>query len=116
MTRAAVAAVVAVISGLALTGASSASAQEAPASLGLAGVPATLTIPGTFTLAVTGSTGTTSHASIYPVYGPAPCAATVEAQLEASPEEFIASLDAEQVPPFGFTGRSPSMPMGSAKR
>jgi hypothetical protein len=104
MTRAAVAAVVAAMSGLALTGATGASGQEAPASLGLAGVPATLTIPGTFTLAVTGSTGTTSHASIYPVYGPAPCAATVEAQLEASPEEFIASLDGEQVPPFGFTG------------
>jgi hypothetical protein len=104
MTRAAGAAVVAVLSGLALTGATSASAQEAPASLGLAGVPATLTIPGTFTVAVTGSTGTTSHASIYPVYGPAPCAATVAAQLEASPEEFIASLDAEQVPPFGFAG------------
>jgi hypothetical protein len=104
MTRAAVAAVVAVLSGLALTGAASASAQEAPASLGLAGVPATLTIPGTFTLAVTGSTGITSHASIYPVYGPAPCAATIEAQLEAGPEEFIASLDPEQVPPFGFTG------------
>jgi hypothetical protein len=72
--------------------------------LELAGVPATLTIPGTFTLAVTGSTGTTSHASIYPVYGTAPCAATVAAQLEAGPEEFVASLDAEQVPPFGFTG------------
>jgi hypothetical protein len=104
MTRATVAAGVAVLSGLALTGASSASAQEALASLELAGVPATLTIPGAFTLAATGSTGTTSHASIYAIYGPAPCAATVEAQLEASPEESIASLDAEEVPPFGFTG------------
>jgi hypothetical protein len=97
-------AVAALVGAVGVAGATSAFAQEGPASLELGGVPATLAIPGSFTLAVTGSTGTTSHASIYPVYGPAPCAATVGAQLEASPEEFIASLDAEEVPPFGFTG------------
>jgi PASTA domain len=101
MRRAAVAAIVGV---LALAGATSASAQEEPASLQLAGVPATLTIPGSFTLTVSGSTGTASNALIYLVYGPAPCVATVETQLGASPEEILVSPDAEEVPAFGFTG------------
>ena len=93
-----------VFGALALAGATTAFAQEAPALLELTGVPATLTVPSSFQLTLSGSTGIASHASIYVVYGPAPCAATVEAQLETSPEEFIVSLEAEEVPPFGFTG------------
>jgi len=84
--------------------AAGASAQEIGASLELSGVPATLTIPSTFTLTVSGSTGSASHAFVYPIYGPAPCAATVEAQLAASAGEVLTSLEADEGPSPGFTG------------
>jgi PASTA domain len=88
----------------ALVGAASASAQETGASLELSGVPAKLTIPSSFTMTVKGSTGAASHAVIYPIYGPAPCAATVEAQLAASAYEFLASTETDEVPSSGLTG------------
>jgi hypothetical protein len=92
------------ISLFASLGAASASAQEAGSSLQLVGVPATLAIPDSFTITVNGSTGATSHALIYPVYGPAPCAGSVEAQFEASPYEYLVNLQADEVPVFGFAG------------
>jgi len=92
------------ISALWLLGAASANAQEAGPSLALGGVPATLTIPGSFTLTLSGSTGDTSNAALYPIYGPAPCAATVEAQLQASPEEVLVSPGADELPAFGLDG------------
>jgi hypothetical protein len=87
-----------------LIGAAGASAQEVGASLALSGVPAAITIPGTFTLTVSGSTGSASHVVIYPVYGPAPCAATVEAQLLAGPDEVLTRLEMNEGPLPGFTG------------
>jgi hypothetical protein len=89
---------------VALTVAASASAQGMGSSLELSGVPATLTLPGNFTLTVIGSTGLASNAAIYAIYGPAPCAASVEAQLGAGPSEFLASAEAAELPPFGFAG------------
>jgi hypothetical protein len=89
---------------LALGGAASTSAQQTGASLQLAGVPERLVVPGSFTMTVSGSTGAASHASIYEIYGPAPCAASVDAQLEASPEESLLSPEAEEVPASGLTG------------
>lgn len=87
-----------------LIGAAGASAQELGASLTLSGVPAAITIPGTFTLKVSGSTGSASHAAIYPIYGPAPCAASVEAQLAAGPDEVLTGLEMNEGPSPGFTG------------
>src|ERR1700676_1276409 len=92
------------VGAVALVGAASTSAQQTGASLPLAGVPLSLTSPGSFTMTVSGSTGTTSPASIYPIYGPVPCAATVDAQLQASPDESLVSLEAGEVPAFGFAG------------
>ncbi len=89
---------------VALIGAASTSAQQTGASLQLAGVPARLAVPGSFTMTVSGSTGDASHASIYEIYGPAPCAASVDAQLEASPEESLLSPEAEEVPASGLAG------------
>ncbi len=80
----------------ALIGAASTSAQQTGASLQLAGVPARLALPGSFTMSVSGSTGAASGASIYEIYGPAPCEASVDAQLEASPEESLLSPEAEE--------------------
>jgi hypothetical protein len=97
-------AVAATAGALALLGAASTSAQQTGASLELAGVPARLTVPGSFTITVSGSTGTTSPASIYPIYGPAPCAATVDAQLAASPGEVLLGPEADDVPAFGLAG------------
>jgi len=87
-----------------LIGAAGAAAQEMGASLALSGVPAAITIPGTFTLTVSGSTGSASHAAIYPIYGPAPCAATAEAQLVSDPGEVLTKLEADEGPLPGFTG------------
>lgn len=87
-----------------LLGAAGASAQEIGASLALSGVPAAITIPGTFTLTVSGSTGSASHAAIYPIYGPAPCAASVEAQLGAGSGEVLTRLEMNEGPLPGFTG------------
>jgi hypothetical protein len=87
-----------------LAAARSTSAQAMGSSLDLSGIPATLTLPGNFTLTVTGSTGAASHAVIYPIYGPAPCAASVEAQLVAGPSEFLASAEPAELPLFGFAG------------
>jgi hypothetical protein len=87
-----------------LVAAASASAQETGASLTLSGVPATITIPSTFTLNVSGSTGGASHAAIYPVYGPAPCAANLEAQLAAGPSEVLTKLEIDEGPLPGLTG------------
>jgi len=97
-------AVAATAGAVALAGAASTSAQQTGASLELAGVPASLTVPGSFTMTVSGSTGTTSSASIYPIYGPAPCAATVDAQLAASPDEVLLSPEADEVPASGLAG------------
>jgi hypothetical protein len=94
-------------------GAPSASAQEVGASLQLAGIPPTLTVPGGFSMTVSGSTGTASRALIYPIYGPAPCSPTVEAQLEAGPDEVLASPPANELPPLGFAGTfSVQVPVG----
>jgi hypothetical protein len=87
-----------------LIGAAVASAQEAGASLALSGVPATITIPSTFTLTVSGSTGGASDAVVYPVYGPAPCAANVEAQLAAGPSEVLTRLEIDEGALPGLTG------------
>jgi len=92
------------ISVLWLIGAASAYAQEGGPSLTLAGVPATITIPGSFTLTLGGSTGATTNAALYPIYGPAPCAASVEAQLQASPDEFLVNPEADEQPAFGLDG------------
>jgi hypothetical protein len=97
-------AVAATVTALALAGAASSSAQQGGASLELAGVPATLTVPGSFTMTVSGSTGTASPASVYEIYGPAPCAASVDAQLVASPDESLISPEAGEVPAFGLAG------------
>jgi hypothetical protein len=88
----------------ALTGAASTSAQPAGPSLQLSGVPARLTIPGSFTMTVSGSTGNTADASVYSIYGPAPCAASVEAQLVSNPYESLVSPEAGEVPPLGLAG------------
>lgn len=93
-----------IVAALALLGPATASAQEAGVSLELSGVPTTLTIPGSFTMTVSGSTGATSDAVIYSIYGPAPCAASVEAQLEADPDEVLLSAEPDERPAFGFTG------------
>jgi len=98
------AAVTAAVAALALLGAASSSAQQAGAALHLAGVPATLTLPGSFTMTVSGSTGAASPASVYEIYGPAPCAASVDAQLVASPDEALISPEAGEVPAFGLAG------------
>lgn len=87
-----------------LIGVAGASAQEPGASLALSGVPATITIPSTFTLTVSGSTGGASHAVIYPVYGPAPCAGNVEAQLAAGPSEVLMKLEIDEGQLPGLTG------------
>ena len=87
-----------------LIGAADSSAQEIGASLAVFGVPATITIPSSFTLTISGSTGGASHAVIYPIYGPAPCAATVEAQLAASPSEVLTRLEINEGPSPGLTG------------
>jgi hypothetical protein len=87
-----------------LMGAAGASAEEPSASLALAGVPATITIPSTFTLDVSGSTGGASHAFIYPVYGPAPCAANLEAQLAAGPSEVLTRLEIDEGSSPGLAG------------
>jgi hypothetical protein len=92
-----------VILGL-LIGAADASAQEMGASLALSGVPPAITIPSSFTLTVSGSTGSASRAVIYPIYGPAPCVATVEAQLTASPSEVLTRLEVDEGPSPGLTG------------
>jgi hypothetical protein len=93
------------VGALAFLGApASAFAQEAGASLELAGVPATLALPGSFTITVSGSTGAASNAALDIIYGPAPCAASAEAQLEANPEEFLASPAAYELPALGFAG------------
>ena len=55
-------------------------------------------------MTVSGSTGAASGASIYEIYGPAPCAASVDAQLEASPEESLLSPEAEEPPASGLAG------------
>lgn len=102
--RLTVVALAATVGALALLGAPSTSAQPTGASLQLEGVPARLTVPGSFTITVSGSTGTTSHASIYPIYGPAPCAATVDAQLAASPDESLLGPESDEAPAFGFAG------------
>lgn len=103
------------ISALAWLGATTASAQAAGATLELAGVPATATLPGGFSMTVSGSTGTTSHAQIDAVYGPAPCGATVEGQLEAGPYELLATPAPDEVPAFGFAGTfSIHVPVGQA--
>jgi PASTA domain len=86
-----------------LIGAASSSA-ETGASLALSGVPATITVPSSFTLTVSGSTGSASRAVIYPVYGPAPCAANVEAQLAAGPSEVLTRLEINEGPLPGLTG------------
>jgi hypothetical protein len=87
-----------------LMGAAGASAEEPGASLALSGVPATITIPSTFTLDVSGSTGGASHAFIYAVYGPAPCAANLEAQLAAGPSEVLTRLEIDEGSSPGLTG------------
>jgi hypothetical protein len=87
-----------------LMGAAGASAEEPGASLALSGVPATITIPSTFTLDVSGSTGGASHAFIYAVYGPVPCAANLEAQLAAGPSEVLTRLEIDEGPSPGLTG------------
>lgn len=87
-----------------LMGAVGASAQEPDASLALSGVPATITIPSTFTLGVSGSTGGASNAFIYAVYGPAPCAANLEAQLAVGPSEVLTRLEIDEGPSPGLTG------------
>ncbi len=91
-------------SALALLGAATSSAAQTGASLQLAGVPARLTLPGSFTMTVSGSTGSSSPASIYTIYGRAPCAATVDAQLLTSPEESLLSSEADEVPALGLSG------------
>jgi hypothetical protein len=97
-------AVAASVGALALLGGAGCPAAQAGASLQLAGVPATLTLPGSFTMTVSGSTGAASPASVYEIYGPAPCAASVDAQLVASPDESLLSPEADEVPAFGLTG------------
>jgi len=97
-------ALAATVGAVALLGAASSSAEQTGASLQLAGVPATLALPGSFTMTVSGSTGSSSPASIYTIYGPAPCAATVDAQLEASPEESLLSPEAGDLPASGLAG------------
>ncbi len=89
---------------LASFGAASASAQDAGASLQLRGVPATLAPPASFPIVVSGSTGAASDGAVYAIYGPAPCAATVETQLQASPDEVLATAEANEAPPLGFDG------------
>jgi hypothetical protein len=96
--------VAATVGALALVGAASSSAQQAGAWLQIEGVPATLTVPGSFTMTVSGSAGTASPASVYEIYGPAPCAATVDAQLVASPDESLLGPEAAEVPAFGLAG------------
>jgi hypothetical protein len=88
----------------ALIGAAGASAQETGASLALSGVPGTITLPSSFTMTVSGSTGGASDAVIYPVYGPAPCAATLEAQLAAGPDEVLTRLELNEGTVPGLTG------------
>src|SRR5271166_5254470 len=95
---------VAAAGAVALVGTPSTSAQQAGASLQLAGVPARLTLPGSFMMTVSGSTGSSSPASIYTIYGPAPCAASVDAQLLSSPEESLLSPEADEVPAAGLAG------------
>lgn len=97
-------AVVASVSAFALIGAAGTSAQQTDVSLELAGVPASLALPGSFTMTVSGSTGSASGASIYEIYGPAPCAASVDAQLEASPEENLLTPEAGEAPASGLAG------------
>lgn len=97
-------ALAATVGALALIGAASTSAQQSGASLQLAGVPATLAVPGSFTMTVSGSTGAASNASIYEIYGPARCATSVDAQLEASPDESLLSPEADKVPASGLAG------------
>ena len=97
-------ALVAAVAALGSVGAASTSAQQTGVSLELAGVPARLTLPGSFTTTVSGSTGTASPASIYEIYGPAPCASSVDAQLEASPEESLLGPEADEVPAYGLAG------------
>ena len=87
-----------------LVGAAPSSGQEMGASLALSGVPATITLPSSFTMTVSGSTGGASNAVIYPIYGPAPCAATVEAQLTAGPSEVLTRLEVDEAPLPGLTG------------
>jgi hypothetical protein len=89
---------------VALIGAASTSAQQPGASLQLAGVPATLALSGSFTMTVSGSTGAASPASIYEIYGPAPCQSSVDAQLEASPVESLLSPEAEEPAASGLEG------------
>jgi hypothetical protein len=97
-------ALAATVGALALLGTARSSAAQTGASLQLAGVPARLTVPGSFTMTVSGSTGSASPASIYTTYGPAPCAATVDAQLLMSPEESLLSPEADEVPALGLAG------------
>ncbi len=97
-------ALAATVGALALLGAASSSAEQAGASLQLAGVPARLTLPDSFTMTVSGSTGSSSPASIYEIYGPAPCAPTVDAQLLAGPEESLLGPEADEVPALGLAG------------
>ncbi len=92
------------VGALALIGAAGTSAQQTGVSLELAGVPASLALPGSFTMTVSGSTGSASGASIYEIYGPAPCAASVDAQLEASPDESLLTPEAGEAPAFGLAG------------
>ncbi len=89
---------------LGLPGAARSSAEQTGASLQLAGVAARLTLPGSFTMTVSGSTGSSSPASIYTIYGPAPCAASVDAQLLSSPAESLLSPEADEAPALGLTG------------
>ena len=55
-------------------------------------------------MTVSGSTGAASQAFISPIYGPAPCAASAEAQLLGGPEESLASFEAGVAPWLGLAG------------
>jgi hypothetical protein len=97
-------AVAASVGAFALIAAAGTSAQPTGASLELTGVPVSLALPASFTMTVSGSTGSASGAAIYEIYGPAQCAASVDAQLEASPEEFLLTPEAGEAPASGLAG------------